>query len=136
MLQILQNSACRTILLADCDTHVVDTHNTLGLLSLQNRHDLHMSVNCHKSIYFQGLSSLSGFYVPILRVTGRTTRQAETFIIHVPRMHTKLGQNAISVRGPKHWNGLPADLRLIQNFNQFKRMISLRIRELFENHPT
>ncbi len=135
-LQIFQNSACRTILLADSDTHISDMHNQLGLLYLQNRRDLHLAVTCHKSIYFNGLSSLSEFYIPVVSVTGRSTRQTDTVCMRVPRMRTKIGQQAISYRGPKHWNRLPADLRIISNFTMFKRLLSLKISELFENHPT
>ena len=66
-LQLLQNSACRTILLAPYDTHVSEMHRTLGLLPLDKRRFLHMSFDCHKSVYFNGKSSLSGFYVPVLQ---------------------------------------------------------------------
>ena len=62
-LQILQNSACRTILLVDADTHITDMHNRLGLLTLQSRRDLRMSISCHKSIYFSGQSSLAQYLI-------------------------------------------------------------------------
>ena len=135
-LQILQNSACRTILLADAESHVQDMHNALGLLSLQNRRDLHLAFSCHKSIYFNGLSSLSQYYVPVVSITGQSTRQTDTVCMRVPRMRTKIGQQAISYRGPKHWNRIPPELRLTSNFTTFKRLVSLRITELFQNHPT
>ena len=135
-LQMLQNNACRTILLAPFDTHISDMHQDLSLLTLQNRRDLHMCVSCHKSIYFDGKSCLSGFYVPVTAVTGRSTRAADTLVMKVPRMRTKLGQRAISYRGPKFWNSIPRELRIVENFTTFKRLISLRITNLFVNHPT
>ncbi len=127
---------CRTILLAPSDTHISDMHGGLSLLSLQNRRDLHMCVSCHKSIYFQGKSSPSGFYVHVIAVTGRNTRAADTLSMKVPRTKTKLGQYAISYRGPKFWKTIPRDLRLVENFATFKRLLSLYIMNLFVNHPT
>ncbi len=109
-LQMLQNSACRTILLATNDAHIDDMHNTLGLLTLQHRRDLHMSFACHKSVYFNGFSSLSSFYVPVLQVHGRHTRYADSNKMVVPRAKTNLGQKAFSIRGPNHWNSIPHGL--------------------------
>ena len=40
-LQLLQNSVCRTLLLANRETHVSDMHLTLGLLYLDERRCLH-----------------------------------------------------------------------------------------------
>ena len=94
-------------------------HDTLNLLSRQNRRDFHVSVSCHKSIYFQGRSNLVGFYVPILSVTGLNTRQVDTCIMKVFRTRTKMCQYAISVRGPRHWNKLPPEIRQTKNFTQF-----------------
>ena len=115
---------------------IAGTPSDLLLLLLQNRRDLHMCVSCHKSIFFQGKSILSGFYVPVIAVTGRNTRFANTMSMKVPKTRTKMGQNAISYRGPKFWNSLPCELHMVENFTSFQRLISLRIVNLFENHPT
>ncbi len=47
-----------------------------------------------------------------------------------------IGEQAISVRGPRHWNSLPNELRQIENFTTFKRELSSKINLLFVNHPT
>ncbi len=60
-LQLFQNCACRTTLLADRETHIRHIHTRLNLLYLNQRRDPHLAVSCHKSIYFKGLSSLSSF---------------------------------------------------------------------------
>ena len=50
-------------------------------------------------------------YVTVIAVTGRQTRQADTGAMQVPRMRTKLGQDAITCRRPADGNHLPADIR-------------------------
>ena len=135
-LQLFQNCVCRTILLADHDTHIIGMHNALNLLYLSQRRDLHLCVSCHKSIHLNGFSSLSNFYIPVLNVTDRNTRYADATRTQVPRTRTKIAEQVISVRGPKLWNSLPSDLRWIDDVIAFKRELSSRIQLLFVNHPT
>ena len=111
-------------------------HTRLQLLNLQNRCDLHMTCACHKAIYFEGQSSLSNFYVPIVTVTGRNTRNADTVAMRVRNIKSKLGRHSISYRGPRFRNQLPSDVRVIHNYNEFLRIISSRITMLFVDHPT
>ncbi len=49
-LQKLQNSACRTMLLADNRTPIAEMHDNLQLLTLKQRRELHLSVDCHKHV--------------------------------------------------------------------------------------
>ena len=97
---------------------------------------MHCTFLCHKSIYFEGRSSLSGFFVPVLNVTGRYTRLANTMSMTVPRKRTRLGRCAFSYRGPQLWSKLPAEARMLSKFPSFKKFISINISTLFENHPT
>ncbi len=54
----------------------------------------------------------------------------------VPKSRTNFGKRAFSIRGPTHWNSIPKELRLVQNFNSFQRQIAEKLRQQFENHPT
>ena len=135
-LQLVQNNACRTILLADMETHIATMHLELQLLTLYQRRALHISCQSHKCIYFNGLSSLSEFFVPVISITGRYTRFADTTRMKVPKCRTKLGQRSFAFRGPSMWNYLPNEIRCIPEYKAFKRQISSKITELFENHPT
>ena len=132
-LQLSQNAACRTILLADFDEHIHVLHKRLGLLYLDDRRDLHLTCLCHKSVYFNDLSSLSNFFVPVVPVVGRYTRACDMVKLRIPHMCTK---KAFRFRGPKMWNSLPRDPRLTSNFTTFRRLVSMNITALFENHPT
>ena len=62
-LQLVQNSVCRTLLLAESDRHISDMHRELKLDQLEVRRDCHLSHLCHQNIYFNGLVSLSDFFV-------------------------------------------------------------------------
>ena len=135
-LQLLQNNACRTVLLADMDHHISDMHRELGLLSLYQQRGLHLCCQAHKSIYFNNMSSLSDFFVPVVEVTGRYTRYSDKCRMQVPKCRTKIGQWSFRYRGPSMWNYLPNELRSIECYKAFKRELSLRIKDLFENHPT
>ena len=58
-LQLLQNRACRSILLVGPVAYVADMLENLNLLYLDQRRYLLMSITCHKSVYLNGLSILS-----------------------------------------------------------------------------
>ena len=93
-----------------------------------------MALQCQKSIYFEGQSSLAHFYVPINQVhTNIQTRQTESNCMVVPHTRTAVGSKAFSVRGPSFWNSLLRDLRLNESFNSFKSIISKSAETMFEN---
>ena len=80
-----------------------------------------MATLYHKSIYFTGLSRLSAFYVPVVLVLGRSTRACDSCNMKVTKLRAKLGQRAIRFRGPKFWNSLPKELRVISKYVKFKK---------------
>ena len=135
-LQLIQNSACRTILLANRYTSVVDMHNELKLTTLYIRRNLHMASECHRHIYFEGRASLGHFYVPVLRHDTVQTRAEQSNRMFVPRTRTVAGDKAMSVRGPRFWNSLRDDLRAVSCNNLFKCRISESAHAMFENYPT
>ena len=51
-------------------------------------------------------------------------------------LNSLMGQKAIRVRGPVFWNKLPLELKLVDKFVTFKRMILCRVHELFGDHAT
>jgi len=46
-----------------------------------------------------------------------------TFTFAVPRTRTRLGDRAFAVAGPQIWNSLAADLRLVENYARFRRLL-------------
>ena len=135
-LQLIQNSACRTILLAESRTSTEWMHNELGLLKLNDRRMLHLCFQLHKNIYVDNSSSLSKFFVPIVKVTNRNTRAAHGKCMRVVNLRSDMGRKAFTYMGPVNWNRLPLELWVIEKFDEFKKAISTQVHNLFGDHPT
>ena len=54
----------------------------------------------------------------------------------VPRVRTGAGAKAMSVRGPKFWNTIRYEFRIIESLEAFKLAIPESAMGMFENHPT
>ncbi len=135
-LQLIQNSACRTILLAEARTSTDEMHKELGLLKLNERRQLHLCFQLHKNIYVDDTSSLSKFFTPVIAVTGHRTRGAVGKSMVVVNLRSDTGRKAFSYHGPNSWNALPLQLRSIEIFNDFKKAVSEQVHDLFGDHPT
>ena len=99
-LQLLQNSACRTMLCTGRDTHIAHMHKNLGLLTLHERRHLHFAFETFKCINTESNKGLQKFFVPIVPVNKCTTRSSKGKNMVVPRASTQMGHKAINVRGP------------------------------------
>ena len=84
-LQLIQNSACRTILLANRYTSVIEMHSELNLNLLHMCRNYHLATECHRNIYVEGRACLGHFYVPIIRLNVAQTRAEHSKIMQVPR---------------------------------------------------
>ena len=135
-LQLIQNSACRIILLADKDTRMADMHRDLKLEMLCTRCSIHLNCFNHKNVYPEVDTLIRAMYIPVTNVSSRQTRQSMSLCMRVPVVRSCTGQRAISFIGPSSWNLLPADLRLLKNHDTFKQHVKEFSRILFENHPT
>jgi len=51
------------------------------------------------------------------------TSVLDTFTFAVPRTKTRLGDRSFAVAEPQIWNSLPADLRLVDNYTRFRRLL-------------
>ena len=122
--------------MAPGETPIVELHSRCNLLLLTERRNIHMAIECHKNIYFDNQASLASFYVPVVRVVGARTRLLDSMKMVVPRVKTAAGNKAYSVRGPKFWNSLKVEFRILESFSLFKSRISASAKDMFENHPT
>ena len=50
----------------------------------------------------------------------RQTTSTTLDLLHIPRSHSAYFDTAFSVKGPKLWNSLPADIRNSTSVNRFK----------------
>ncbi len=135
-LQLLQNHACRTMLMANREAHIADMHKDLGLLTLTERRQLHFGFQIHKTMYEDCNVSLKRFFVSVTSGRVRPIRGNHRYDMVVPRVRSSMGEKAIAYRGPSFWNFLPVDVKCVTVFSSFKRVLSTMVHELFGDHPT
>ncbi len=133
-LQLLQNVCCRIILRENRYASIDEMHKELQIMKLVERRDYHLGQLCHKNIHYDGTASLAKFFVKLQQ--GRTTRQTTANHMGVPKYRTVMGSKAISVRGPKYWNKLPNDLKIVVKLNPFSTALRSHVMESWDNHPT
>ena len=133
-LQLLQNVCCRIILREDKTASIQDMHKELKLMPLDTRREFHLGQLCHKNIYHEGPASLSKFFIK--KQTGRSTRQITNKQMVVPKHRTNMGAKAFSVRGPKFWNEITANVKSIEKFNPFSNAYKSHLSPEWDNHPT
>ena len=115
-MQILQNSACRTMLLGDRYIPTTQMHGYLNLSTLVQRRELHLSMACPNHVNSQS-SSLNRYFKP--RKT-RATRVGDTQM-QLPNLRTEAGKKAHSYRVSHHWENLPTQLNDIASKLVFKQ---------------
>ena len=113
-LQLLQNGACRTLLLADKRAPIQEMHNELQFLTLNQRCELHLAVDCYKHVNNEQ-SSLHDYFK---LKQSRQTHAGEQ--MEVPKLGTNMGSNAFSLVGPNYWNHVPTVLKSSGHVDQFK----------------
>ena len=58
----------------------------------------------------------------------RRLRSAVSFTCAVPRTRTRLGDRSFAGVGPRVWNCLPAALRAVEDYEQFKKLLKTFVR--------
>ena len=102
-------------------------------MTLKERRDYHMSVECHKNVHNQ-FAALHSFFTPLSTIAVRTMRGTEAKQMSIPKKVTQTGRKAFSYRGPDHWNKLDVCLRNLDKVNPFKNQL---LKEFMRdvNHP-
>ena len=118
------------------DAHISEMLNELGLLTLDERRNLHLIFEIYKTINTDGNQGLKMFFTPVLSVRGHALRAHSNKNVTVPRVRTNMGQCSISYRGLNFWNKLPLEAKLVPKFVSFKRIVSSMVHQLFGDHPT
>ena len=132
-LQLIQNAACCTILMADKRMSVNDMHVSLSLLTLSNRRTLHFQTECYKNVH-DSSSSLSRYFVLESDIRERQTRNSVSLGMHVPVLRSVHGRKSFSYRGPSNWNKIRKELRQSASINIFKSHLTKELcRDV--NHP-
>ena len=105
-LQKILNCVCRILLGADRRAHVKEMHQRLKFMTLNQRRDLHLSVECYKQVT-NDQSSLHHFFKA--RESRNTRTGANKY--EVPDIRSTMGRNCFSYRGPVHWNSVTDELK-------------------------
>ncbi len=136
-LQLIQNVACRTILLADKYSNVENMHKELGLNYLDDRRKFHFGNLCHKNVFPDGLrSGLLDFFKRREVQNVRASRRVGKNDVVVPNCKSQISRKSISYRGPKFWNDLPNNIKDIVKFSIFVNRWKAICFPNFVNHPT
>ena len=117
-LQLVQNIACRTILLCPQDTSVRYMHSELEIMTLEQRRSLHLRVECYKNITNPDLG-LSNMFIPLQQIRVRTTRQTDNRGLGIPNIRSKMGRQ-FSYGGSKDWMEIDPTTRNIDKLAGFK----------------
>ena len=56
-------------------------------------------------------SSLSDFFVLVVRIVGRITRSVTLLVMMGPQISTVIGQKSLPFRGPVAWNSVPSEFQ-------------------------
>ena len=132
-LQLIQNTACRTVLRADKRTNIADMHASLNLLTLADRRTLHFKTECYKNVHDKN-ASLSRLFILECDIRVRQTRNTVALSMHVPDLRSILGRKLFSYQGPTSWNSTSKDLRQAESVHIFKSSLTKEMcRDV--NHP-
>jgi len=120
-LQVTQNKCIRFCLGLDNRAHIgVNEFKTINWLPMQNRYKQCVSVSAFKFCKGFGPAYMSEIYS--LVDNPRSTRRSD-YRLKKPLKYINMGQANISYIGPKIWNNLPLECKLVNNSNEFKHKI-------------
>ena len=113
-LELVQNSTCRILLLADKRCPVDEMHSELKILNL-TQSDLHLAVGCHEHVY-NDQCNLNKFFKAKNTRTARRPKALE-----LPNLRIENGRKAYSYRGPMKCMQIPENISSIVDQEAFKR---------------
>ena len=134
-LKLVQNVACRTLLLAYKYEHIDEMHQELKLEKLKIRRKFHLGNLCHKNVHCIANTGIQDLFIKRDMGNHTTTRTAACNVV-VPLVRTATGCKAICYRGPSFWNGLSKDFKIIDKYPAFVREWRKVCCTNFEKHPT
>lgn len=127
-LQRVQNAAARLVLELRWNDHVTPALIELHWLPIKQRIVFKLCLLVHKSLNGRAPGYLSELLNPVSSFPERAAlRAAAGNTLDVPGTRLRLGDRAFSVAGARHWNSLPANLRLITDNAVFKSQLKTHL---------
>jgi len=113
-LQTVQNAAARVVTRSRKFDHITPVLNKLHWLPMVQRVRFKLALIVFKCLYGLAPSYLTDDCVLVSSVAGRRPLQsADTRTLYVPRTRTAIGARNFAVTGPRVWNSLPPELRML-----------------------
>jgi len=132
-LQRVLNTAARIVSLRPKSEHITPVLFSLHWLPVKQRIDYKVILlvfRCMHNMCPTYLSELLTVYVP-----KRDLRSAERALLDYKAPSTKYGERAFSVAGATLWNGIPEDIRILNNIGTFKSKLKTWLfREAFKHY--
>lgn len=124
-IQSVLNAAARLVCNARKYDHVTPLlRDRLHWLSVPERVTYKLCLLTFKCLHNSAPVYLSDAISPLSVMPSRQRlRSSKSFVLDVPRTHTKLGDRAFRVAGPAAWNSLPSDVQSAESLGLFKRRL-------------
>jgi len=124
-LQSVQNAAARLITRTGRREHITPVLRELHWPPVRRRVDFQLATFMYKTLHGRMPRYLSDD-CQLISDASRRIRSSDTFTLKcfaVPRTRTRMGDRSFAVAGPQIWNSPPADLRLVDIYARFRRLL-------------
>jgi len=127
-LQRVQNAAARLVLGLRLSDHITPALYKLHWLPVRYRIEFKICLMMHSVVVRRCPVYMTEIVQPLDNMGRRQDlRSSGCGLFYVPRTKTKLGEQAFSVSGPRMWNKLPADIRILTDTKTFKRTLKTHL---------
>ena len=124
VLQRVQNVSARVIHKLKSHDHISTYLQQLHWLPVRYRVQYKLCTIMYTIHHGQAPSYLSELVHTVASRSSRSgLRSASTTNYAVPRLRTKFGERSFSYAGPAAWNALPHELRSVDSFSAFKKLL-------------
>ena len=118
-LQRIQNAAARTVLRIRKRDHITPALKVLHWLPVKQRIQFKVLTLTWKALHNEAPQYITDLLIPLSHT--RTLRSSKHLLLCVPRTNLKTcGDRSFSVVAPRAWNGLPLEMRQLENRDMFK----------------
>ena len=122
----MQNAAARLLTNTRRRDHITPVLRQLHWLPVQRRVEFKIACLVHQSLASTAPMYLSAD-IHLASEHGRHLRSSSYRSLTVPRTRTTFGDRSFTVAGPRLWNSLPATLRQINSYGQFRRHLKTHL---------
>ena len=120
---VVHNRAARIISMARKYDHVSPLFKELHWLPVKKRITYKIALFVYMSMNNLTPQYISCLFSPVQQSHYSLRSRTDPFLLQVPRMNSKKGQQCISFTGPSIWNSLPSNIRSCPSLQLFKNKL-------------